>query len=92
MTVLENSTVRTKVGLFTTGLVQVLLVAVNSYQIPHQKWLGAFIVGFLISLIWSWNVKRIAFGSTLDRFMYAFGAATGTLAGMFLSWWWYEWL
>ena len=77
-------------GLFLTGVMQVTLVAINSYQIPHKKWVGALTVGFLISMIWTWNVKKIAFGDWFDRVAYASGAATGTGLGMLASFWWYE--
>ena len=57
------------------------LVAINTYQIANGKTFGVFVVGFLISLVWSWNVKKIAFGTTADRFAYALGAGTGSLGG-----------
>lgn len=74
-----------KFSLFLTGFIQVILVAVNTYQIAHKKFVGVLIVGFLISLVWSWNVKKIAFGSTADRLIYAIGAGIGSLIGLVLS-------
>lgn len=71
--------------LFTTGFVQVLLVALNTWQIANDHLVGAVIVGFLISLTWTFNVKRIAFGTHADRFIYAGGAALGTLSGLLLA-------
>jgi hypothetical protein len=68
--------------LFTTGFVQVALVGVNTWQIAHEKWFGCAVVGFLISYVWSWNVKKIAFGGHTDRVIYALGAAFGVLAGL----------
>lgn len=76
-------------GLFLTGFVQVLLVGVNTWQIAHEKWAGAFIVGFLISYVWSWNVKKVAFGSHTARIVYALGAGLGTLVGLGLARWIY---
>ena len=43
------------------------------------------ITGFLISIIWTFNVKKIAFSALGDRVAYAAGAATGTLIGFELS-------
>lgn len=67
------------------GFIQVLLVCINTYQIAHEKWPGVFIVGFLISFSWSFNVKRIAFGSVQDRIFYALGAAIGSITGLFIA-------
>jgi hypothetical protein len=39
----------------------------------------------MISLIWSWNVKKIAFGTWNDRIYYASGAAFGSVAGAYLG-------
>ena len=76
--------------LFSTGFVQVLLVAINTWQIAHGKWLGCMIVGFLISYVWSWNVKKVAFGTHSDRLIYAGGAGLGILAGLSLAALFYE--
>jgi hypothetical protein len=76
--------------LFLTGMVQVLLVAINTYQLAHKKWIGCFIVGFLISFVWTYNVKRIAFGKFWERVIYALGAAVGTIIGLFISIFFYE--
>lgn len=46
-------------------------------------WVVVF--GFLISFIWSWNVRKIAFGSILDRIRYSAGAATGGALGLYIS-------
>ena len=49
--------------LFTTGFMQVFFVAVNTFFISKEYYVGVFICGFIISMIWSWNVKKIAFGT-----------------------------
>ena len=71
--------------LLGTGFLQVFLVSINVYQISHRHYLGATIVGFLISLVWTLNVKQVAFGTWADRFIYATGAGLGTLCGLGLS-------
>lgn len=81
---------RERLTLFTTGFVQVLLVGVNTWQIAHNKWLGCFVVGFMISYIWTWNVKKIAFGTHGDRLLYAGGAAIGSICGLALATAFYE--
>lgn len=68
--------------LFATGWVQVFLVAINTWQIAHEHYLGALFVGFGISLAWSFNVQRVAFGRWAERLFYAAGAAIGTVSGL----------
>jgi hypothetical protein len=72
-------------SLFGSGMLQVSLVSVNTYLISHEHYVGAFFVGFLISLVWSFNVKKIAFGSWSDRILYALGAAVGTILGLYIA-------
>ena len=71
--------------LFGSGFVIVCLVAMNTYQVAHNHYVGALVVGFLISLLWTFNVKRVVIGSWRDRVAYAVGAAFGTVAGMAIS-------
>lgn len=72
-------------SLFGTGFLQVALVGINTWQIAHAKWFGVFVIGFLISYVWSWNVKKIAFGGQTDRLVYALGAASGGVVGLMLA-------
>jgi len=72
-------------SLFLTGFLQVFLVTVQTYFISKYFVPGVFIVGFLISFVWSWNVKKIAFGTKLDRIVYSLGAACGAVIGLVLS-------
>lgn len=76
---------RDGIKLFTTGFVQVFFVAVNTYFISKKFYAGVFFCGFIISIVWSWNVKKIAFGSFKDRMFYAFGAGVGSLIGLIVS-------
>lgn len=71
-------------SLFVRGFLVVALVAMNTYQLAHQHYLGAFVVGFLISLTWWYNAGSS--GRSADRkdgFFYAFGAAVGTVTGLY---------
>jgi hypothetical protein len=76
---------RDEIKLFTTGFVQVFFVAVNTYFLSKEFFLGVFICAFMISFIWSWNVKKVAFGTMIDRIMYAVGAAFGSMFGLVVS-------
>ena len=71
--------------LFTTGFLQVFFVVINTYFISKSYLLGIIICGFIISFIWSHNVKKIAFGSEYDRFIYSLGAMSGSLIAYFLG-------
>ena len=71
--------------LFLSGFLQVFFVAINTYFLSKQFYSGAFIAAFIISIIWSFNVKKVAFGKNIDRFLYAIGAAFGCVVGLFVS-------
>lgn len=74
-----------QIKLFFRAVLQVTLVALNTYQVAHGHYIGAIIVGFLISLVWTFNVKSAAFGSFYDKLIYASGAAVGTGIGLLFS-------
>ena len=71
--------------LLLTGIVQVYFAAVNIVFLSHAMYSGVVIAAFLVSFVWSFNVKRIAFGSTLDRVIYSVGAMTGSVVGLATS-------
>ena len=68
-----------KLKIFSTGFLQVFLVVINTYFISKSYLLGIIICGFLISFIWSHNVKKIAFGTENERLIYSLGAMTGSV-------------
>jgi hypothetical protein len=74
-----------RLALLATGFIQVYFVSVNTYFLAKEIYLGVFIAAFMISLIWSFNVKKVAFGSNLDRVTYALGATLGSLVGLWSS-------
>lgn len=71
--------------LFLTGMLQVTFVAMNVTFIAQKQIIPMLLTGFMISLIWTINVKRIAIGNWLDRLTYANGAMFGTGIGYFIS-------
>lgn len=71
--------------LFTTGFIQVFFVAINTYLISKGIYAGVFVCGFMISLVWSWNIRKIAFSTLSERIYYSLGAATGSVLGLFVS-------
>ncbi len=76
---------KTRIYLFLTALLQVMLVSMNIVFITYHQLLAMTITGFAISIIWTFNVKKVAFGSLIDRVVYASGAAAGTLIGYYIS-------
>ena len=71
--------------LFITGFTQVFFVAINTFFISKAIYGGVLICGFLISFVWYWNVKKVAFGTMQDRLWYSFGAGVGSLVGLIVS-------
>jgi len=76
---------KNRFALFACGFVQVFFVAINTVFLAKAFILGVLIASFMISIVWSFNVKKIAFGNRLDRFVYASGASIGSVAGLLLS-------
>lgn len=74
-----------KARLAATGFVQVVFVAMNTVFIAHYELLANFLTAFAISFIWTWNVKKVAFGDNGDRWAYAGGAAFGSVTGTMLA-------
>lgn len=71
--------------LFTTGFLQVFFVAINTVFITHLFYIGIVVASFLISFLWTLNVRSVTFGSKWDRVIYASGASVGCLAGVLIS-------
>jgi len=71
--------------LFGQGAIYVGLQATNIVQLARHQYAGAFVVGFLISWLWSWNVKGVVFRSGWGGVIYALGAAVGTVIGMLIG-------
>ena len=71
--------------LFLTGAIQVYFVSINSYFLSKEFYLGVTFAAFMISMIWSHNIKKIAFGTLMDRVLYSLGATVGSVAGLATS-------
>ena len=71
--------------LFFAAFTQVFLVAANTYFIAYLYWPGIAIAGFGISFLWAGNVKKVSFGGTKDKLIYATGAMCGSIAGALAS-------
>lgn len=69
---------------FLTSFFQVGLVAINTLLIARGLFLGVFIVSFMISLLWAFNVSKIAVSTINQKLTYAFGAGCGAVVGLYL--------
>ncbi len=76
--------------LCVTAYFQILFVSCNVVFIQNNSFWGIMISSFFISLLWTLNVKRVAFGGWLDRILYAISAACGGVTGVYLSKWLFE--
>jgi hypothetical protein len=78
---------KSKLLLIVMGFVQVFFVSVNTYFLAKEIYLGVVIAAFSISFVWSFNVKKVAFGSNSDRILYSLGAMSGSVFGLYSSSW-----
>ncbi|MCG9911866.1 MAG: hypothetical protein MH137_11245 [Flavobacteriales bacterium] len=81
----KNKKITARISLFITGFIQVFFVAANTFFLAKELYLAVLAASFMISLIWSFNVKKVAFGSGTDRVVYAGGASIGSLFGLWSS-------
>ena len=81
----NKPSLKDRAKLFGTGFLQVIFVAANTVFISRYALIGNVITAFMISLIWTFNVKRVAFGDTADRYFYAVGAALGSVTGTVIA-------
>ena len=70
--------------IFFQSFFQIGLVAVNTLLISKQLFLGVFMCSFLISLLWAFNVSKIALSDLRQKLIYAVGAGTGAITGLFI--------
>jgi hypothetical protein len=76
---------RAKLNIFATSFLQVMFVSMNVVFISKDFLFCLLTTGFLISFIWTYNVKRVVFGDIYTRLIYSTGASIGTGAGYFLA-------
>jgi hypothetical protein len=76
---------QSRLRLFGTAYLQVLLVAANTVFIANHHLFAIALTALLISYVWTHNVTKIAIGREADRWVYATGAALGALCGAMLA-------
>ena len=70
---------------FFQSFLQVGLVSISTIFITKHLYYGIFIVGFLISLLWTFNVSRIAVSTIKQKITYSLGAGTGAVCGVLIT-------
>ena len=70
--------------LFKTGFLYVFLLSANTLAIARLFWVGIAVFGFLISYLWTVNVRRVTVSTRANRLAYAMGAMLGGVAGVFI--------
>lgn len=84
---MEKNTKQLHFMIFLTAFIQVCLVAMNTVFISHGLIIPMLVTGFGISLVWTYNVSKVALGSLKDKLIYATGAMTGTGVGYMIAVW-----
>ena len=78
-------------GLVATAFrawLMVALVSLNTIQLAHGRVASAVIVGWGISFLWWTNSSKQRCDKPGAGFVYATGAALGTLTGIWIGWRW----
>jgi hypothetical protein len=70
---------------FFTSFFQIGLVSISTIFITKHFYIGIFIVASLISLLWTFNVSRIAISTIKEKIIYSLGAGTGAVCGVLLT-------
>jgi hypothetical protein len=68
--------------LFFQSFMQVGLVAANTLFISRLNFPAIFVCSFLISLLWAFNVSKVAISTTRSKLVYALGAGCGAVTGL----------
>ena len=77
--------IRERFSLFATAFVQVALVSLNTVLLASGRTGLSIGVAFMISYVWTFNVKRAAFGSQGEKLIYSAGAASGAAVGLYIA-------
>ena len=70
---------------FFQSFFQIALVSISTVLITKHLYFGVFVVAFLISLLWTFNVSRIAVSSIKQKLIYSLGAGAGAVSGLLLT-------
>ena len=81
MAPIEDLDYREWIKLFLQAFIGVYFVCMNTYFIAKGNLTGIALVSFLISYIWTHNVKKVSTSNEAERVVYSLGAAVGGTLG-----------
>jgi hypothetical protein len=70
---------------FFYSFFQIGLVSISTVFITKHLYFGIFVSAYLISLLWTFNVSRIAVSTIKQKLIYSLGAGTGAVCGVLLT-------
>ncbi len=76
---------RSYLSLSITGYLQVFCVSFSTVSLSKGFVPGIVVAAFLVSLIWTLNVKKISISNWPERIVYSAAAAMGSLTGYFFT-------
>jgi hypothetical protein len=71
--------------IFFQSFLQVGLVSISTILITKHLYFGIFVVAFFISLLWTYNVSRIAVSTIKQKIIYSLGAGLGAVCGVLIT-------
>ena len=71
--------------IFFQSFFQIGLVSISTILITKHIYFGIFVSAFLISLLWTFNVSRIAVSTIKQKLIYSLGAGTGAVCGVLIT-------
>jgi hypothetical protein len=63
----------------------ILFATLSTWFTAHDHYVSAIATGFVLSLLWTMNIKQIAMGKWRERFIHAFGGVFGTASAFVLA-------
>jgi hypothetical protein len=70
--------------IFFTSFLQIGCVAINTVLIAKGYVLGIFFASFTISMLWAFNVSKIALSDLKRKLIYSLGAGCGAVVGVLI--------
>ena len=74
-----------RIKIFLTAYIQVCLIAIQTVFLARNAVLGVAVAGFLISFVWTFNVRNVAFSGLAEKLIYSSGASLGGVSGLLLT-------
>jgi hypothetical protein len=70
--------------LFFRAYLQTAMVSISTIMISKEILVGVFLVGFTLSLLWTFNISTLAFSTTKQKLIYSLGAGLGSMSGVLI--------